>query len=101
MYAFAPEKPPSLVGRNFCLAIGVAKNPPYGVTAFFQDLDIPDVCLSTKPCRTTFLSGHPTSFCESIEKPGLKFPLQSTIFSFFRHCPALLPRTRQNPKASL
>jgi hypothetical protein len=21
MYAFAPEKPPSLVGRNFCLAI--------------------------------------------------------------------------------
>ena len=23
MYAFAPEKPPSLVGRNFCLAIGV------------------------------------------------------------------------------
>jgi hypothetical protein len=40
MYAFAPEKPPSLVGRNFCLAIGVAKIPPYGVTAFFQDLDI-------------------------------------------------------------
>jgi hypothetical protein len=24
---------------------GVAKNPPYGVTAFFQDLDIPNVCL--------------------------------------------------------
>jgi hypothetical protein len=24
---------------------GVAKSPPYGVTAFFQDLDIPDVCL--------------------------------------------------------
>jgi hypothetical protein len=21
MYAFVPEKPPSLVGRNFCLAI--------------------------------------------------------------------------------
>jgi hypothetical protein len=21
MFAFAPEKPPSLVGRNFCLAI--------------------------------------------------------------------------------
>jgi hypothetical protein len=21
MYAFAPEKPPSLAGRNFCLAI--------------------------------------------------------------------------------
>jgi hypothetical protein len=39
-YAFVPEKPPSLVGRNFCLAIGVAKSPPYGITAFFQDLDI-------------------------------------------------------------
>jgi hypothetical protein len=24
---------------------GVAKSPPYGVTAFFQDLDILDVCL--------------------------------------------------------
>jgi hypothetical protein len=24
---------------------GVAKSPPYGVTALFQDLDIPDVCL--------------------------------------------------------
>jgi hypothetical protein len=24
---------------------GVAKSPPYGVTAFFQDFDIPDVCL--------------------------------------------------------
>jgi predicted signal transduction protein with EAL and GGDEF domain len=24
---------------------GVAKSPSYGVTAFFQDLDIPDVCL--------------------------------------------------------
>jgi hypothetical protein len=24
---------------------GVAKSPPYCVTAFFQDLDIPDVCL--------------------------------------------------------
>jgi hypothetical protein len=45
MYAFAPEKPPSLVGRNFCLAIGVAKSLPYGVTAFFQDLDILDVSL--------------------------------------------------------
>jgi hypothetical protein len=31
-YAFVPEKPPSLVGRNFCLAIVmvVAKSPPYG-----------------------------------------------------------------------
>jgi hypothetical protein len=33
MYAFAPEKPPSLVGRNFCLAIvailrGFAKASP-------------------------------------------------------------------------
>jgi hypothetical protein len=24
---------------------GVAKSPPYGVTAFFQDLDILEVCL--------------------------------------------------------
>jgi len=24
---------------------GVAKIPPYGVTALFQDLDIPGVCL--------------------------------------------------------
>jgi hypothetical protein len=24
---------------------GVAKSPPYGVTAIFQDLDILDVCL--------------------------------------------------------
>jgi hypothetical protein len=24
---------------------GVAKSPPCGVTAFFQELDIPDVCL--------------------------------------------------------
>jgi len=24
---------------------GAAKIPPYGVTALFQDLDIPDVCL--------------------------------------------------------
>ena len=29
----------------FVIFDGVAKNPPYGVTAFFQDLDIPDVCL--------------------------------------------------------
>jgi hypothetical protein len=25
MYAFAPEKPPSLVGRNFCLAMASQK----------------------------------------------------------------------------
>jgi hypothetical protein len=24
---------------------GIAKSPPYGVTALFQDLDILDVCL--------------------------------------------------------
>jgi hypothetical protein len=29
----------------FVLRDGVAKSPPYGVTAFFQDLDILDVCL--------------------------------------------------------
>jgi len=42
---------------------GVAKSPPYGVTAFFQDLDILDVCLhpwkNTGPCRTESLLSHP------------------------------------------
>ncbi len=51
---------------------GVAKSPPYRVTVFFQDLDIPDVCLrprkTTKPCRTKFLFSHPTSFYENIKK---------------------------------
>jgi hypothetical protein len=48
---------------------GVAKSPPYGVTAFFQDLDIHTVCLrpwkNTKPCRPKFLLSHLMSFCES------------------------------------
>ena len=50
---------------------GVAKSPPYCVTAFFHDLDILDVCLrpgkTTKPFRTKFLPGHPASFFESIK----------------------------------
>jgi hypothetical protein len=37
MYAFAPEKPPCLVGRNFCLAIGyfafLRKQQPAGGAA--------------------------------------------------------------------
>jgi hypothetical protein len=41
---------------------GVAKNPPYGVTAFFQDLDIPDVCFA--PEKTPSLVGR--NFCLAI-----------------------------------
>jgi hypothetical protein len=29
MYAFAPEKPPSLVGRNFCLAIVIRESSKF------------------------------------------------------------------------
>jgi hypothetical protein len=50
---------------------GVAKNPPYGVTLIFQDLDILVVCLRprkiTKPRWTKFLLSHLMSFCEFVK----------------------------------
>jgi hypothetical protein len=43
---FLGEIQGGLAERNSLVKLdGVAKSPPYGVTAFFQDLDIPDVCL--------------------------------------------------------
>jgi hypothetical protein len=39
------KQPPGIWNAGGCFFDGVAKSPPYCVTAFFQDLDIPDVCL--------------------------------------------------------
>jgi demethoxyubiquinone hydroxylase (CLK1/Coq7/Cat5 family) len=36
LYAFAPEKPPSLVGRNFCLAMASEKVRPTALRRFFR-----------------------------------------------------------------
>jgi demethoxyubiquinone hydroxylase (CLK1/Coq7/Cat5 family) len=36
MYAFALEKPPSLVGRNFCLAMASQKFRPTALRRFFK-----------------------------------------------------------------
>jgi hypothetical protein len=36
MYAFAPEKPPSLAGRNFCLAMASQKSRPAALRRFFR-----------------------------------------------------------------
>ncbi len=58
--------------KSLCINIdGVAKSPPYGVTALFQDLDLPDVGLrprkTTRPCTSKFLLSHPMSICEGIK----------------------------------
>jgi hypothetical protein len=40
-----PQRRPGLIDNRSCKLDGVVKSPPYSVTAFFQDLDILDVCL--------------------------------------------------------
>jgi hypothetical protein len=62
MYAFAPEKPPSLAGRNFCLAMASEKVRPAALRRFFRTSTY--LMYAFAPEKTPSLAGR--NFCLAI-----------------------------------
>jgi hypothetical protein len=62
MYAFAPEKTPSLAGRNFCLAMASQKVRPAALRRFFRTST--GLMHAFAPEKTPSLAGR--NFCLAI-----------------------------------
>jgi hypothetical protein len=64
MYAFAPEKTPSLAGRNFCLAMASQKVRPAALRRFFRTSTY--LMYAFAPEKTPSLAGR--NFCLAIPR---------------------------------